>query len=63
MASGRVETFLLPEGTNEFELFVNSDPEINKQIIQKIQRDEVLKSDARRRALRSGLINAPKLAK
>lgn len=56
LASGNVETFLLPDGTKDYEIFVNSDPAIKKAIQQDIQKKEVDKSYELRRALEAGKI-------
>lgn len=57
MGTGLVEAFLLPDGTKEFDLMINSDPQIKKELVREIQRREVAEGQRLRNALNSGLVH------
>ena len=54
LSGGNVEAFIVPDGTREFDLWLNSDPEIKKEIQRAIQQKQVEDSFQRRRALEAG---------
>lgn len=54
LSSQSVEAFLMPEGTREIDIMLNSDPEIKKTIQRAIQKKQVEESYERRRALQAG---------
>lgn len=54
LSSPNVEAFLVPDATKEFDITLNSDPEIKKEIQRAIQKKQVEESYEKRRALEAG---------
>ncbi len=54
MSSGNVQAFMMPKDMEHFELLVNSDPEVLRELRREIQRREVEESLELRRALEAG---------
>lgn len=54
MTSGNVQAFMMPKDMEHFELLVNADPEVLRELRREIQRREVEESLELRRALEAG---------